>query len=86
MTVDTQQLDEAFLDLTLADDELMRAEFDALISASWESPCEPPVDRPCPSGGGHPARLPSRRVRPGARALGPELSRRVDGQPEPPTS
>ena len=80
MTVDTQQLDEAFLDLTLADGELLRAEFDALIAASWESPSEPPVDKPCPPGGGRPARPPSRRVRRGAPALEPVLSRRTDGR------
>lgn len=58
---DTQQLldEEAFLDLTLADDELMRAEFDALIAACWESPCDPPLDKPCPPGKGPTARSPS---------------------------
>jgi hypothetical protein len=80
MAVDTEQVDEAFLDLTLADDELMRAEFDALIAACWESPCEPPLDKPCPPGGGQPARPPSRRVRRGADALGPVLRRRADGR------
>ena len=32
---------QAFVDLVCADDELMRAEFDALIAASWPTP--PPV-------------------------------------------
>jgi hypothetical protein len=39
---------EVFLDLALGDDELVRAEFDALIAACWESPYEPPVDKPSP--------------------------------------
>jgi hypothetical protein len=80
MTVDIQQLDEAFLDLTLADDELMRAEFDALIAACWESPSEPPVDKPCPPGGGHTAGPRSRRARRGVRALRPVLPQRTDGR------
>ncbi|WP_410791073.1 hypothetical protein [Kribbella sp. C-35] len=80
MTVDTQQLDQAFLDLTLADDELMRAEFDALIAAVWESPCEPPLDKPCPRGGGQTARPPSRRARRGTGALGRVPPRRPDGR------
>jgi hypothetical protein len=80
MTVEIQQLDEAFLDLTLADDELMRAEFDALIAACWESPSEPPVDKPCPPGGGHTAGPRSRRARRGVRALRPVLPQRTDGR------
>ncbi|TCC24372.1 hypothetical protein [Kribbella sindirgiensis] len=80
MTVDTQQLDEAFLDLMLADDELVHAEFDALIAACWESPSEPPLDKPCPPGGGHPARPPSRRTRRGAGGLGRLLPRRPAGR------
>jgi len=52
MTVDTVLADvgpatvtgQAFVDLVCADDELMRAEFDALIAASWPSPpAVPPV-------------------------------------------
>ncbi|MFC6160162.1 hypothetical protein [Kribbella jiaozuonensis] len=78
--LDTQQLDEAFLDLALADDELLRAEFDALIAASWESPSEPPLDKPCPPGGGHSAWPRSRRARQGKRALRPVLPKRTDGR------
>ena len=54
-----QTLDQAevFVDLLLGDDDLMRAEFDALIAACWESPCEPARRRPCstPRGMGRPA-------------------------------
>jgi len=94
MAVDTQQLldeDEAFLDLALADDELMRAEFDALISACWEAPYEPPLDNPCPPAGGWSARPPSRKAsrpsvplglvtprRPAGRARGPPKHRATD--------
>lgn len=42
---------EIFVDLALSDDELVRAEFDALIAAGWESPCEPPLDKPAPPAG-----------------------------------
>jgi len=59
MTVDATLVDaapetsagQAFVDLVCADDELMRAEFDALIAASWPTPpAEPPVPprRPAP--------------------------------------
>ncbi|WP_132155399.1 hypothetical protein [Kribbella antiqua] len=63
MTMTSQQvLDEAeaFLDLALGDDDLLRAEFDALIAACWESPYEPPLDKPCPPEGGWAPRPPSR--------------------------
>jgi hypothetical protein len=49
---------EDFLDLLLADDELVRAEFDALIAACWETPCKPPRDKFCPAVGGWAARPP----------------------------
>ena len=50
MPVTEQRLDEAevFVDLALSDDDLVRAEFDALIAACWESPSEPPTDKPSP--------------------------------------
>jgi len=47
---------QAFVDLVCADDELMRAEFDALIAASWPTPpAVPPVPprRPTPWPCGH---------------------------------
>ena len=37
---DTRSAEEQFLDLLLADDELLRAEFDAIIAAEW--PGSPP--------------------------------------------
>jgi hypothetical protein len=43
---------EVFIDLVLGDDDLVRAEFDALIAASWESPSEPPRRKLSPPGGG----------------------------------
>ncbi|MDX6237983.1 MAG: hypothetical protein QOG10_2798 [Kribbellaceae bacterium] len=67
----TQQLldqAEVFVDLVLGDDDLVRAEFDALIAACWESPCEPPTGRPCPPAGAWAARPPPRWPRrPGSR-------------------
>jgi len=45
-------VEDAFLDLVCQDDELLRAEFDALIAASWHTPPPPP---PAPS---DPARRP----------------------------
>ncbi|MCU7727088.1 hypothetical protein ODJ79_25455 [Actinoplanes sp. KI2] len=57
---------QAFVDLVCADDELMRAEFDALIAASWPSPpAVPPVPprRPAPWPGG-PALPPGEAARP----------------------
>ncbi|GAA1556289.1 hypothetical protein GCM10009804_11400 [Kribbella hippodromi] len=63
MTTTHQQIAaeaEVFVDLVLADDDLMRAEFDALIAAGWESPCEPPSDRLCVPAGGWAARPLSR--------------------------
>jgi hypothetical protein len=35
---DTRSAEEQFLDLLLADDELLRAEFDAIIAAEWPGP------------------------------------------------
>jgi len=42
-------IEDAFLDLVYADDELLRAEFDALISAAWPNTPDPPRARfnPC---------------------------------------
>ena len=39
----TRSTDEQFLDLLLADEDLLRAEFDAIIAAEWPGP---PTDRP----------------------------------------
>ncbi|TCC49047.1 hypothetical protein E0H75_21100 [Kribbella capetownensis] len=51
---------EVFVDLVLDDDDLMRAEFDALIGACWEAPSEPPRRKPSPPGGGWAGRPPHR--------------------------
>jgi hypothetical protein len=51
---------DAFLDLALGDDDFVRAEFDALIAACWDSPYEPPLDKTSPSAGGWAARRPLR--------------------------
>ncbi|MFF0344751.1 hypothetical protein [Kribbella sp. NPDC004875] len=53
-----QTIAEAFTDLVLDDDDLLRAEFDALIAASWESPSEPPHRNPSPPHGGWAGRPP----------------------------
>ncbi len=50
--------DEAFTDLVCGDDDLVRAEFDALIRSSWRPPVPPAppapaaVDPPDPDGPG----------------------------------
>jgi len=41
--------DDAFLDLVCRDEELVRAEFDALIAASWHLPPPPPPAAPRPA-------------------------------------
>ncbi|MGI5215689.1 hypothetical protein [Plantactinospora sp. CA-290183] len=40
---------EAFVELVQHDDDLMRAEFDALIDACWHTPPPPPPARPQPA-------------------------------------
>ena len=40
---DTRSAEEQFLDLLLADDDLLQAEFDAIIAAEWPGP---PPNRP----------------------------------------
>jgi len=62
MTLSTREADAAFADLICADPQLLRAEFDALISASFSEPPAPP--RPAP----HPAAITSA-------ATGPEHGR-----------
>lgn len=47
---DTRTAEEQFLDLLLADDDLLQAEFDAIIAAEWPGP---------------PPNLPGRRARAG---------------------
>jgi hypothetical protein len=40
----TRETDEAFFEIIFGDDELVRAEFDAIIAAQW--PCTPPPREP----------------------------------------
>jgi hypothetical protein len=50
-------VDEEFLELICADEELLRAEFDAIVAREWEGslpPAEPPV--PSPGTGPQPRR------------------------------
>jgi hypothetical protein len=51
---------EVFIDLVLGDDDLVRAEFDALIAACWDSPSQPARRRLSPPGGGWAGRPPRR--------------------------
>lgn len=81
MTATSQQQtladDEVFVDLVLDDDDLMRAEFDALIAACWEAPSEPPRCKPSPPGGGWAGR-PTRRWPPWHSSAG---SRSIPARP-----
>jgi len=43
------RIDEQFLDLICSDDELLAAEFDAIIAAEWPTP---PASRPRPGASG----------------------------------
>ncbi|MFC6016830.1 hypothetical protein ACFP2T_11505 [Plantactinospora solaniradicis] len=45
---ETRSVHEAFVELVQHDDDLMRAEFDALIDACWHWPPPPPPARPQP--------------------------------------
>ncbi|WP_433304033.1 hypothetical protein ACQP2F_13735 [Actinoplanes sp. CA-030573] len=50
---------DAFIDLVCQDEGLLRAEFDALIAASWQTPPDSPPPAPPrrpPPGAGPPAR------------------------------
>lgn len=44
-------VDEEFLDLLLGEDDLVRAEFDAIIAAEWPDPPRPPSYRGAAGGG-----------------------------------
>jgi hypothetical protein len=71
---------EVFIDLVVGDDDLVRAEFDALIAACWESPCEPPPDKSSPPSGAWEARpQPWWLCLPGTR-LGRAPTRQSDGR------
>lgn len=43
---DLRPIGEEFLDLVCADEDLLRAEFDAIISATWSPPPARPPDSP----------------------------------------
>lgn len=43
---DRRRLDDEFLDLVVADEDLLRAEFDAIIEASWSPPPANPPTSP----------------------------------------
>ena len=69
---DTRSAERQFLDLLLADDELLRAEFDAIIAAEWPgSPPNPPHRRvlgePDPGGTRRPRVADANVPRPGRR-------------------
>lgn len=62
-----RRVDEQFIDLICADDELMQAEFDEIVAAEWTVP--PPVDSTCAAtadgratGGDHRPRAPRSRT------------------------
>ncbi|WP_350275078.1 hypothetical protein [Kribbella sp. HUAS MG21] len=78
--VSGQTLDrtDAFVDLVFGDDELVRDEFDALIAACWDEPCEPPTRRPCPSVGPWAGRSPSK----WPRRVGPRRDRAPRRRPD----
>ena len=81
MTLSTREADAAFADLICADPQWLRAEFDALISASFSEPPAPPRPAPprVPPRPGNPC-PPSRRPAPYPAAItsaatGPEHGR-----------
>ena len=51
---DTRSVEEQFLDLLLADDDLIQAEFDAIIAAEWPGP-----PRTCPADASAAAQTPA---------------------------
>ncbi len=53
--------DDAFTDLVCSDEELVRAEFDALIRASWRPPAPPAPAAAGPPGPGRPEPGPGER-------------------------
>ncbi|TQM55220.1 hypothetical protein [Humibacillus xanthopallidus] len=46
--VDGIDTDEAFFELVCADDDLLRAEFEAIVAASWVGPPDRPTPVPSP--------------------------------------
>jgi hypothetical protein len=70
---DSRAVDSAFIDLLCQDDDLVRAEFDALVAASWHLP--PPLPPAAP----RPADQPPSRSWPAAREAPPTAGRRPIG-------
>jgi hypothetical protein len=85
MTLTTREADAAFADLICADQQLVDAEFDALISASFGEPPAPPPPAPPrvpPRPGSTPP--PSRRPSPGPAVLTSPATRPVHGRQRSP--
>jgi hypothetical protein len=55
-------IDDAFLDIICQDEELLRAEFDALVAASWDEPPPPPRPPAVPRPADNPAPQPATRT------------------------
>jgi hypothetical protein len=75
--------DEAFTDLISGDEDLVRAEFDALIAASWQQPPPPPPAPPAPGPSGGSPR-PAAATPPGVQSEGGGHPRTVRCQRSPP--
>jgi hypothetical protein len=85
MDLCTREADAAFADLICTDSQWLRAEFDALIAASFDEPPAPPPPAPprIPPRPGIP-RLPSRRPAPGPAASPSPATGPEDGRPRSP--
>jgi hypothetical protein len=55
-------IDDAFLDIICHDEELLRAEFEALVAASWDDPPPPPPPPAGPRPADNPAPRPTTRT------------------------
>ena len=85
MNVPTREADATFADLICADEQWLREEFDALISASFGEPPAPPPPAPprVPPRPGHPC-PPSWRPAPGPVAATFPAARAADGRQRSP--
>jgi hypothetical protein len=54
----TTLIRDAFLDLVFQDEDLVRAEFDAIVAAAWPEPPAPPPPAAPPAPDDHPAGAP----------------------------
>src|SRR4051794_21698603 len=80
---------DAFIDLLCQDEELVRAEFDAIIAAAWPSPPAPPAPPAPPGSDDRRQGRPCRTGRPepsGRTAPPPATSRRRRGRQRSPPS